>query len=126
MSKKSLSGAQMPKAAYVDEAVTWSREITRMRTRGPGDLENAMRSIERDYGVDYWTLWQLRYRAQSIKDIGVSVYMRLSAAYQSECGRQMRRFQYEKENTSSEIKGRIAATLISAADALAGTEDGTD
>lgn len=114
----------MPKTAFVDEAVTWSRELTRMRTRGPGDLENAMRSIERDYGVDYWTLWQLRYRAQSIKDIGVSVYMRLSAAYETECGRQLRRYQHEQENTKT--KGRIAEAFTRAADALAGTEDGSD
>lgn len=114
----------MSDAAYVEQAVTWSKELTRMRTRGPGDLENAMRGIERDYGVDYWTLWQLRYRANRVKDIGVSIYMRLEAAYQAECGRQLRRFQHEKETT--EAKGGIAATFVSAADALAGTDDGFD
>ena len=122
MRKKFLSETQMSDAAYIEDAVTWSKELTRMRTRGPGDLENAMRSIERDYGVDYWTLWQLRYRARSIKDIGVLIYMRLRDAYHSECERQRRRYQHEREITES--TGRVAAALISAADALAGTEDG--
>lgn len=124
MVKKSLSGAQMPKTATVDDAVTWSKELTRMRTRCPGDLENAMRSIERDYGVDYWVLWQLRYRAQTIKDVGATVYLRLQAAYRAECDRQWRRFEHERKTT--EATGRIAGGLVSAADALAGTEDGAD
>lgn len=114
----------MPKTATVEEAVTWSRELTRMRTRGPGDLENAMRSIERDYGVDYWILWQLRYRAQAVKDVGATVYLRLQAAYRAECDRQLRRYQHEREET--EAKGRIAEAVIGAADALAGTDDGFD
>ena len=124
MRKKLLSETQMSDAAYIENAVTWSKELTRMRTRGPGDLENAMRSIERDYGVDYWTLWQLRYRARSIKDIGVSIYMRLRDAYNSECDRQLRRYQYERQITKA--TGRLDEALISAADALAGSEDGAD
>lgn len=114
----------MSDAAYVEQAVTWSKELTRMRTRGPGDLENAMRGIERDYGVDYWTLWQLRYRANRVKDIGVSIYMRLEAAYQAECGRQLRRFQHERSKT--ETASGLGSALASAADALAGSEDGVD
>jgi hypothetical protein len=124
VSKKSLKECQMSEAAYVEQAVIWSKELTRMRTRGPGDLENAMRGIERDYGVDYWTLWQLRYRANRIKDIGVSIYMRLESAYQAERARQRRLYEGDQENT--QVTGRIAASLVSAADALAGTEDGAD
>jgi hypothetical protein len=122
MSKSSLRGSQM--SAYVEQAVGWSKELTRIRTRGPGDLENAMRSIERDYGVDYWALWQLRYRANQIKSISVEVYMRLRAAYDSECDRQRRH--YEHERTLTQAKTGFAETLVSAADALAGTEDGVN
>lgn len=95
MSKNPLTDRQMSDAVYIQQAATWSKELTRMRSRGPGDLENAMRGIEREYGVDYWTLWQLRYRLDRFRDIGVSVYMRLQAAYQAECTRQMRRLQHE-------------------------------
>lgn len=79
----------MSASAYLDEAVRWSKDLTRMRSRGPGDTENAMRVIEREYGVDYWTMWRLRYRRSAIRDIGVSVYMKLKGAYEAECQRQI-------------------------------------
>lgn len=82
-------------SAYLDEAALWSRELVRMRSRCPGDTENAMRSIEREYGVDYWVIWRLRYRRSSLKDIGVGVYMLLKSAYQAECERQIRKLQRE-------------------------------
>jgi hypothetical protein len=78
----------MSAAEYVERAAWWSKELTRFRSRGPGDLENAMRAIERDYGLDYWLLWRLRYRRSQIKDIGISVYARLEAAYRAEVERQ--------------------------------------
>jgi hypothetical protein len=92
---------QMSDATYLDEAAEWSKSLTRMRARGPGDTENAMRSIERDYGVDYWLLWRLRYRQSVLKDIGITAYMRLKAAYQAECERQMRKLQHEITRTEA-------------------------
>src|SRR6266403_2525679 len=92
----------MPSSAYLDEAVRWSKDLTRMRARGPGDTENAMRSIERDYGVDYWIIWRLRYRRSALKDIGVTAYMLLKAAYQAECERQVRKLKNEIAVTSSD------------------------
>jgi hypothetical protein len=85
----------MPTSAYLDEAARWSKDLTRMRSRGPGDTENAMRSIERDYGVDYWTIWRLRYRRSALRDVGVTTYMLLKAAYQAECERQVRKLKNE-------------------------------
>lgn len=123
MLKKSLKDCKVP-SAYIEQAVGWSKELTRMRTRGPGDIENAMRSIEREYGVDYWLLWQLRYRAQTLKDIGISSFDALRGAYQAEYARQAIRFEHER--TITEASGRIAEALVGAADALAGTEDGAD
>lgn len=58
-----------------------------------------MRSIERDYGLDYWTIWRLRYRLAQIKDIGVSVYARLEGAYFAECERQKRKLEAQLEKT---------------------------
>ena len=124
MSKSSLTDRQMSDAVYINQAATWSKELTRMRSRGPGDLDNAMRAIERDYGVDYWTLWQLRYRIARIKDVGVSVYMRLKCAYEVECARQIRRLEHEITITKK-ITGSDSAA-IRAAQALVGKADGED
>ena len=92
-----------------------------MRARGPGDTENAMRSIERDYGVDYWILWRLRYRKSALRDIGVTAYMGLKAAYQAECERQMRKLKNEIARTE-EISGP-SGTAVRSAKALVGEAD---
>jgi hypothetical protein len=99
MCKKSFEKKTM---AYLDEAARWSKDLTRMRARGPGDTENAMRSIERDYGVDYWVLWRLRYRKSALRDIGMSAYMGLKAAYQAECERQVRKLKNEIAITAAD------------------------
>lgn len=95
MRKNGWENTQMSSVEYVERAAWWSKELARFRARGPGDTENAMRAIGRDYAIDYWLLWRLRYRAQQIKDIGVSVYARLEAAYRSECERQHARLAHE-------------------------------
>jgi hypothetical protein len=95
-----------------------------MRARGPGDTENAMRSIERDYGVDYWLLWRLRYRKSALRDIGVSAYMALKAAYQAECERQMRKLRNEIV-TTEQIAGPDSSA-VRAAKAVAGPYLGKD
>src|SRR6185369_12136886 len=64
----------MSDAAYLDQAAAWSKDLTRMKARGPGDTENAMRQIERQYGVDYGFLWSLRYRRERLRTISISVY----------------------------------------------------
>lgn len=123
MFKKFLTDVQMSDVTYIEQAADWSKELTRMRARGPGDTENAMRAIEREYGVDYWTLWRLRYRRGSIKDIGVSIYMRLREAYQAECDRQLRKLHHEIEITE-----RIAgadADSVRAAKALVHEKEGS-
>src|SRR6185437_14642892 len=99
--KKNLTDRQMSDAAYVEQAAKWSRDLSLMRSRGPGDLENAMRSVEREYGIDYWTQWTLRYRPNRLKDIGVSIYLRLQSAWEAERQRQMRRLQHEIEITKA-------------------------
>jgi hypothetical protein len=108
----------MSDATYLDEAAEWSKSLTRMRARGPGDTENAMRSIEREYGVDYWLLWRLRYRKSVLKDIGVSAYMRLKAAYQAECERQMRKLQHDIAKTEA-ITGITDPVVVAVKAALA-------
>jgi hypothetical protein len=92
--KSRLQGSKM----YVEQAATWSRELTRMRARGPGDTENAMRSLERDYGISFYTTWKLRYRLAQVKDIGIGVYAQIEAAYHAECAHQRRKLALQIEN----------------------------
>lgn len=114
MRKKGLAENQMSSVAFVEQAAWWSRELTRFRARGPGDLENAMRAIERDYAIDYWTTWRLRYRLSQVKDIGVTVYHRLQVAYRTEVERQQRKLELELECTRA-IVGPDHPAVASAA-----------
>lgn len=106
----------MQRSAYLDEAAKWSKDLTRMRSRGPGDTENAMRSVEREYGVEYGVLWRLRYRRSQLKDIGVTAYMRLKAAYEAECQRQLRKL--KNEIAITEAACGAASNLLDEATAL--------
>ncbi len=81
----------MSDAVYLDQADFWSRELTRMVSRGTGDTDNAMRRLEREYELDYGVLWSLRYRRRTLKQISVSAYESIRAAYLKECERQMRK-----------------------------------
>lgn len=118
MHQKFLTDRQMSDAAYVDQAVAWSKDLTRMKARGPGDTDNAMRQIEREYGVDYWFLWRLRYKRHLIRDIRVSIFMRLRNAYRAECERQMNRLRHEVIITR-EIAGADHVAVV-AAEAVVG------
>lgn len=89
-----------------------------MKARGPGDTENAMRMIEREYGIDYGFLWSLRYRRDRLKMISVSVYESIAAAYRAECERQMRKLQNEIV-TTEKIAG-ADSSAVRAAKALVG------
>lgn len=114
MDKFSLpKGQAMSDAAYIADAALISKKLTRMKARGPGDTENAMRLIEREYGIDYGFLWSLRYRVDRLKVISHSVYLRIQHAYRAECERQMRKLQHEVE---------INKTMDAGADAVASAE----
>lgn len=90
---------KMSDAAYLDQAAAWSKDLTRMKARGPGDTENAMRQIERQYGVDYGFLWSLRYRRERLRTISLSVYESIRAAYRAECAAQMRKLENDLAKT---------------------------
>ena len=112
----------MSDAAYLDQAASWSKDLTRMKSRGPGDTENAMRRVEREYGIDYGFLWSLRYRRERLKIISISVYESIRAAYREECSRQMRKLENEIIKTE-EIAGPDHAAMH-AAKALVGEGKG--
>jgi hypothetical protein len=84
-----------------------------MKARGPGDTENAMRQIEREYGIDYGFLWSLRYRRDRLRIISVSVYETIRAAYRAECERQKRKLENEIRLTE-EIAGPHSNSVRSA------------
>lgn len=108
MSKKFYQGSKrglpMSDAAYLDQAAAWSKDLTRMKARGPGDTENAMRRVEREYGIDYGFLWSLRYRRERLRTISISVYEGIRAAYRAECAAQMRKLEHDIKRTE-EIAG---------------------
>lgn len=108
----------MSDAAFLDQAAAWSKDLTRMKARGPGDTENAMRQIERQYGVDYGFLWSLRYRRERIRTISISVYESIRAAYLAECAAQMRKLSNDIERTEK-IVGADHHLVASARDVVA-------
>lgn len=81
----------------VTDARTWANELIRRESRGPGDMENAMRRLENRYGVPWRVFWKLRYRPPS--DIMAGVYFQLKEAYERECTRQRGLLQHEIEIT---------------------------
>lgn len=118
MCKKVLP--KMSDVAYLDQAAQWSKDMTRMKARGPGDTDNAMRQIEREYGIDYGFLWSLRYRRDRLKRISKSVFDRIEAAYQAECQRQVQKLKNEIR-TTEEIAG-ADCRAVRAAKALVGED----
>ena len=115
--EKRLLPMSQTDAAYLDQAAIWSKDLTRMKARGPGDTDNAMRQIEREYGIDYGFLWSLRYRRERLKVMSVSVYERIAAAYRAECQRQMKKLQHEIQVTE-QIAGAASPAVAAAKAAL--------
>lgn len=103
----------------VVDAINWSRELVQREMRCPGDTANAMRRIERRYGIPYSVLWSLRYRPP--KDLFVSTYIALKSAYLSECERQEKILRHEREITQA--KSFASKGFVRAADALASKDD---
>lgn len=101
---------------FVSNATEWANELVRRESRGPGDYENAMRRLEKRYNIPWQILWRLRHGR--IKDIYVSLYVRLQAAYQAECERQMRLLAHEIE--IAKAKGLAASPAVAKAVALVG------
>lgn len=115
MSKKTLmvwqtAGLSDPRAV-VEQAAKFAAGLVRLKARGPGDVPNAMRSVEREYGVGYSVMWGLRYRRDRVKDVAASVFFRLRDAYEAECSKQIRKLEHE-----SYVARQIAGPSDPAAD----------
>lgn len=110
---------RMSPTVFVDQASEWANHLVRRESRGPGDVENAMRRIEARYGVPYSVLWALRYRRP--KDLTVSVYAHLHAVYMAEIDRQQRLLEHERSIT--EAKTWLGRALVRAAGPLGSSDD---
>ena len=103
------------------EARTWANELVRRESRGPGDMENAMRRLEYRYGIPWRMFWSLRYRPPT--DVMHGVWERLKAAYYAECQRQTRLLQHELEITKIVSPD---APAVRAAETLLGKVEGVE
>lgn len=124
MRKKLLSASQRELAVsatnFVEEASTKASWLVRREVRGPGDLLPAMTRIESRYGIPYSVLWALRYRKP--RDLLVSTYARIIAAYDAECERQRRLLEHEQSiKKATTVFGQA---MDRTADRLAAKEDG--
>ena len=115
MSDKKPDGKIMSDV-FVSNAQGWANELVRRESRGPGDYENAMRRLESRYGIPWQTFWRLRHGR--LKDVYVSIYVRLQAAYQAECERQMRLLAHDIE--IAKAKGLAGSPVVAKASALVG------
>lgn len=113
MSDRNTDGKVMTDA-FVGNARDWANELVRRESKGPGDYENAMRRLEARYGIPWQTFWRLRHRPP--KDIFISIYVRLQAAYMAECERQMRLLKHEIEITK--LIAGPSAPAVAAAEAV--------
>lgn len=84
----------------VEAATDHVRTMVQRESRGPGDIENAMRRIEAKYGLPFWTLWHLR--KGKAKTVEASLLARIRGAYLDMCQRQA-------SNLLHEIKMEAAA-----------------
>jgi len=64
-------------------------------SHGPNGLEPAMRRIERDYGIGYWTLDRLR--KGRVKSISVDMFRKVRAAYLAHCEFKLKSLAHEIE-----------------------------
>lgn len=109
----------MSATAYVDQASTMAQRLVNREARGPGDTDNAMRRCSQKFDLPYGFLWKLRYRKP--KRVFADLYFALQEAVEKQRQQQERLFEHER--SIAEAKTWIGKALVSAADAVAGTDD---
>lgn len=88
-----MSAKTLADLSAADEAKRLVNELLRLESRGPGDLEGAMRRIGNRYGIPWRTLWAIRYRTP--RDVFVGVFEKIKEAHRAECRRQIERMAHE-------------------------------
>lgn len=99
MSKNTLTERQMSNRCHMSQATAWADELIREETRGPGDLDNAMRRVARRANVTHGFLWKLRYR--NPKDVLAGQFFNLQRAWTELKSRQMRNLRNEIEKNAA-------------------------
>ena len=92
MCKRSLRRLQVTGAVYVDQARGFLDGLLRVESRGPGDVENALRRIATRERVSF-SRWALRYRPP--KDVYASVLFALRVAYEAARENQLKALEAE-------------------------------
>lgn len=103
----------------VETAQDWVKLMVQRESRGAGDRINAMRRLANRYGVPYSTMWGLIYRPP--RDLWVTVYEKLEAAYESELKKQQSLLEHER--VLYEARTKFGAALSRAADSLVREDD---
>lgn len=104
----------------VNEARDWANRLIAANHRGPGDtVEAAMHRAAVKHGLDPKMLWRLRYRTP--KDMLVSSWKRIRAAYEAECERQEARLRHELEITKALPATEARVRLIRETEAVLGS-----
>ena len=98
----------------VEMAQDWVKLMVQRESRGAGDRINAMRRLSNRYGIPYSTLWSLSYRQP--RDLWVSVYVKLEAAYHAEIRRAVSVLEHER--ALYEARTKIGESLVGLADLL--------
>lgn len=97
----------------IDTATDLVRTMVQRESRGPGDLDNAMRRIEARYGLPFWPLSHLR--KGKAKTIEVSLFARIKGAYLDMCHRQaaglLHEIEIEAAASGDDLDSDIAAEL---------------
>ena len=86
------------------------------REAGGGDVDDAMRRIEAKTGVNYWTLWGLRYRKP--KTIGRDLFHQIRGAYLVLCERELGNLKHELSIETAKGSGDDFADLVAEAETL--------
>lgn len=122
MRKNRLRRVVVSDAAYVTDAQLWAGALVAREHKGPGDtIDAAMWRAEHKFGIDRNIFWSLRYRPP--RDIVVSVYMRLKAAYEHEVERQEARLRHELMLTKAVVKDANASNIVAEVEAFLDAAD---
>jgi hypothetical protein len=71
------------------------RTMVQRESRGPGDIDNAMRRLEARYGLPFWSIWHLR--KGKAKTVEATLLGRIRAAYLDMCAKQASNLLHEIE-----------------------------
>lgn len=103
----------------VEQARGWANKLIAAHHRGPGDtVDAAIHRAAMKHGLDPKALWRLRYRTP--KDMLLSTWARIKAAYDAECERQEAKLRHELEITKALPPTADRLALIAETEALLG------